>query len=249
MANSLVTVRKIEQIEKKFGHKPMQNLVSAMNTFNCESQTVAIDSVPANIKATGTKAMIINGQPIVATADTGTDISASTVEVTKTAWAGATAYVFGDIRWYGTAQIRLRCTLAHTSVTNLLDTPEAPANEPFVSALWDTKWEIAPHTAVNAVGASITKDYDQWFLVTASQAGVLTEWVAGDEVLTSTGAKFEMPQVDLKLYCPVALLHILNATSAAFVVGTTDLDTGSITDTFIQLTGGLMAMSENWDVN
>jgi hypothetical protein len=246
MSDSLVTTRDITQIQNKFSFKPQQELVGYMNTFNTESQVVAIGSTASDVKSTGGKNMVINGQPIVAAADE-IDISADTTEVTKTAWAGATAYVYNDIRWHKSK--RIRCTLAHTSVTDANQTPEVPGNEPFKSGSWAGFWEVAPHAAVNASGKSITTLTDQWFVVTAMEDGQLSVWIAGDEVLTTTGARFEMPQVDPKTYCPVGILHIKNASASPFVVGTTLLSAASITDTFMQLTGGLLPMSDNWDSN
>lgn len=224
--------------KKKFSYKAMQELVGYLGTFNCESQVVAIDSSTEDIKTTGTKAALLNGQPIIVAADTDFDLGTEHDEEDLTAWATSTAYTLGKIRSH--LGIRIRCIQAHTSST---------ATKPFASDSWEQYWEVAPHDAESAVGASITKAYEQWFLVTAEDDGTLGVWQAGPEVKSTTGAECKIPQYDYKKYIPIGLLHVKNATGSPFVMGTTGLDTASVTDTFVQLTGPVLPHPDNWDVN
>lgn len=224
-----------QNIKNKFSFKPMQVLAAYLGTFNCESQVIAIDANTEDIQSTGTKLAMINGQPEKIEVDAALDISGDT-EGTLTAWADDTSYSVGDVRSKGGQ--RWRCIAAHTSDSD--NKPNGPTG--------DTYWEEQMHSATNASGTSISAGYDQWLLVTAKAGGTLTVWEAGDEATTGN-AVCKVPLYDPKLYVPIGFLHIANGTSSAFVVGTTGLDTASVTDTFVQVTGPVFPHEDNFDRN
>lgn len=224
--------------EKKFSYRKMQQLMAYLTTFNCESQALAIDANTEDIQSTGTKAMFINGQAEVCEEDVALDISADT-EGTWTAWATATAYSVGDVRKNSLGNLHpYRCIVAHTSKAS---------NEPGFGADWAEKWEPVLHTAINASGLSISANRDQWLMVTAKADGTLTAWVAGDEA-TAGNAILKVPLYDYKQYCVIGFMHLTNA-AGAFVVGTTGLDDGSMTDLYINVTGPVFPHPDNWDKN
>jgi hypothetical protein len=228
-----------KDLRKNFSYKGMQELMGYLSTFNCESQTLAVDANANDIQTTGTKMMFINGQPEVCEADAALDISADTTEVTQTAWATATAYsTVGTVRWNKDG-VRYRSIAAHTSSVN---------DEPGYGQNWETYWELAPHGAVNAVGATIAASYDRWFMVTAQADGTITMWLAGDAAATGY-AKCVIPQYDHKIYCPIGFIHVANGTSSAFTVGTTSFSASSVTTTFMDVTGPVFPDLANWDKN
>ena len=231
---------------KRFSYKGMKNLMEYLSTYNMESQTFAIDANTEDVQTTGTGMAMINGQPVTLAADAALDISADT-EGTETAWATGTSYSVGDVRKNGSADTRYVCILAHTSRDN--SDSDYICNEPGEADNWERWWEQRDHNATNASGASITAAYEQWFLCLAKKDGTISLWTAGDEAISTTGAECKLPQFDSKTYVAIGLLHVKNATSSAFVLGTTGLDTSSVTDTFLQLTGPIFPSPDNWDTN
>ena len=231
----LNSVNAAQQPEKQFSYNAMKEYCKYLNTANLETAAIAASGTVA-IASTAGKGVMINGQVMKSTADAEMLIASSTAE-TNTAWATATAYTVGLIRT--NEGYRLRCISAHTSTAD---------DEPLVGYDWDTKWEVAPHGAVNAAGTSITASYDQWFLVTAIADGTLQIWEAGDEAATGY-AEMKMPQFDPKLYVALGAIHIANGSSAAFVVGTTSWATGSVTETYVQITGPVFPHADNMDKN
>lgn len=228
-----------KDLRKVFSYKGMQELMGYLSTFNCESQTLAVDANANDIQTTGTKLMMLNGQPEVCEVDAALDISADTTEVTQTAWATATAYsTVGTVRWNRDGK-RFRSIAAHTS---------SASDEPMYGENWMTYWEEAPHGAVNAVGTSIAAGAAQWFMVTAQADGTITMWQAG-AAATTGNAKPVVPHYDFKVYCPIGFIHVLNGTSSAFVVGTTSFSASSVTTTFMDVTGPVFPDRSNWDKN
>lgn len=226
------------ELENKFAYRPMQNLMAYLATYNANTQTLAIDATPADIQTTGLGLCFFEGDPHALPADAALDISACT-EGTLTAWATATSYTLGTSVIKNKDEIRYFCILSHTSSAD---------DEPGYGMDTDTYWEARPHSATNASGTSIAAGKDQWFMATAKRDGTLTLWEAGDAATHDT-AICEVPHYDPKIYCAVGFLHIANETASAFVVGTTDLDTGSVTDTFIQAIGPVFPHQDNWDQN
>jgi len=234
-----------------FSYKGMKILAEYLNTFNMASQTLAIDANSNDIQTTGTGWMMMNGQFEQCEVDAALDISAAHREDTKTAWATSTSYSAGDIRWNAAQNVRYRCILAHTSKNVANETAGAPANEPGASDFWDTYWEEAPHSAVYAGGTTpdtIAAGYDKWYLVTAEADGTLGIWIAGDAATTGN-AVCKIPQFDPKMYCAIGAMLIANGTSSTFTVGTTGLDTASVTDTYINIIGPVFPHPDNWDMN
>jgi len=223
-------------IRDKFSYKNMQNLMEYLSTYNSNTQTLAIDATSQDIQTTGTGLLFFEGIPHINAVDAALDISADT-EGTLTAWATATSYSVADVR--SNDGLRYFCIAAHTSSAD---------SEPGVGQDSDTYWEYRPHGATNASGTSLAAGYDQWFMATVKRDGTLTLWVAGDAALHDN-AVCEVPHYDPKTYCVVGFLHIANETSSAFVVGTTGLDTASVTDTFIQVVGPVFPHKDNWDNN
>ena len=232
---------------KRFSYKAMKQLMEYLSTYNMETQAFAIDGANSeNVQTTGTAAAFLNGQPVAPAEDAELDISACT-EGAETAWATGTSYAVGDVVKNGGGDVRYVCILAHTSRDN--SDSDYICNEPGKADNWAKHWEQRDHNAVNASGASITAAYEQWFLCLAKKDGTISLWEAGDEAASTTGAECKIPQFDPKTYIPIGLLHVKNATDSAFVVGTTGLDTASVTDTFIQLTGPIFPHPDNWDTN
>ena len=247
---SLTTVNPAQDLAKKFSFKNMKVMMDFLNTRNCESQVVYFHTTSEeNLISTGTKAVILNGQPMYLAADTDADISECTTETTdgRTDWETAQSYTAGEILMNG--GIRYRCILAHTSRDNSDST--YVCNEPGVSDIWTKYWEIRPHTAVNASGTVIEDDYDQWFLVTAIADGTLQIWEAGDAAANGT-AECKVPLFDPKTYIPLAFVHVENETGTDFTVGTTDFDDATsdgVTTTWLQITGPVFPHPDNWDQN
>lgn len=237
-----------QNLRDKFSFRNMQTLMESLGTFNCESQVVAPDANVYDIQSTGTKAMFINGQPEICEVDAALDVSADT-EGTLTLWATATSYSVGDVR-EALNGVRIRCIVAHTSRQNSDDLPENRANEPFVSSGWDYYWEEAPHGAVNASGLSIADGSSAWMIVTAKADGTLTIWRAGD-VATSNSEVCKVPQIDHKLYCPIAFILYANSggDSNADVIGNASTCDFSTYGTFYQITGPVFPHEDNWDKN
>lgn len=223
----------------KFGYIHMKNLVSYMLTRNHESQTIAIDGNSNDIQSTGTKGVMLNGENLILPVDAAYDISA---ELPYAAWATATAYTTagavsevthidpdGILRHYV-------CISAHTSGTY--------DDEPMVGAVWETYWRELKKWAVAAVADVITTGTDRDYLVCAMYDGTLRIFKA-----YNSAGSLQIPAYDPTRYVAVGLLNIANATGSAFTVGTTGLDTASVTDTFIQLTGTILPDVTLLDVN
>ena len=226
-------------LKDKFSWKNMKSLMEYIGTYNSGSQAFAIDANTNDIQDTGQALCFFEGEPHILDVDAALDISADT-EGTLTAWATATSYTLGQfIKDDSNYSKRYLCIQAHTSDST---------NKPGDSEDSDLYWEQRDHEAVNAVGTSITKDYDQWFMATVKRDGTLTLWKAGVEA-AHDNAICVVPQYDPKTYCVIGFLHIANETSSAFVVGTTGLDTASVTDTFLQACGPVFPHSDNWDAN
>ena len=232
---------------EKFSFKNMKILMDFLSTYNMESQAFAIDASAENVQTTGTAIAFINGQPVTIAEDAALDISACT-EGTETAWAKDTAYVVGDVR-KDSKDMRFLCIRAHTSRDGA--DPNYINNEPGKSDNWARYWEQRDHSAVNASGASITHDYEQWFIALAKKDGTISLWEAGDEALITAGAECKIPFFDSKTYVAIGLLHVTSLVDAetAFVLGTTSLAETSCVDTFIQLTGPVFPHPDNWDKN
>ena len=214
-----------QNLRDKFNHATMQELMGYLSTRNCESQVVAMHvTSEENVKSTGTKAMMINGQVETCEADPEIDISADTTG-TETAWALALEATVGMIRANKDA-MRFRCVVAHTATAD---------DEPLY--------------AINASGDVLGDDEERWYMVTAQADGTLTVWLAGD-VAALTLARIKVPQYDYKVYCPVAFMHVKNEMGGAdFTLGTTDLDdaTGdSVTATILQVTYPVFPHPDNW---
>jgi len=225
------------ELENKFGYRPMQNLMAYLATYNANTQTLAIDANTNDIQTTGTGLCFFEGDPHILPADAALDISACT-EGTESAWATATSYTLGT-SVVTNDSVRYLCIQTHTS---------AAATEPGTGENWVEYWEARKHGATNASGTSIAAGYDQWFMATAKRDGTITLWESGDAALHDN-AVCKVPHYDPKIYCVVGFLHIANETASAFVVGTTGLDTGSVTDTFIQAIGPVFPHKDNWDAN
>lgn len=237
-------------LREKFSFKNMRELMGYLSTFNCETQTLAIDGSAENIQTTGTHLVMINGQPCYLAADAAMDISADDDEDTLTAWATATSYSVGDIRTNGGESTRYRCILAHTSRND--SDSDYVNNEPGSADNWQRFWEKAPHGASHGADAVIEDDEEQWFMVTAQKDGTLNLWQAGDAADISSGAECKTPQYDAKLYCPIGFMHVKNETGVDFTMGTTDLNdsTGSnITTTFMDVTGPVFPHPSNWNAS
>ena len=244
----LLSVNTAQALHEKFGHKNMQMLMDYMKTQNCEDQTVAVSSSTgeADIGASGTKTIIMNGQPIYMTASSDLDISSSTTETSITAWATDTGYTEGLIRENN--EMRYRCLVAHTSRDASSGSEYKPV-EPGNSDTWEKYWEQYPHSAVNASGATLEDDYDAWFLVTSTDGGVLNVWEAGGAQAVGT-AECKVPQFDPKEYCAIAFMHIANTqTSTDFVLGTTNWSTSGVGQTFHAVTGPVFPHADYWDKN
>lgn len=215
---------------------PMQKILQYLNTYNCESQVVAVDANAYDIQSTGTKLAIINGQPEVIEVDDPLDVSAETSEVSLTAWATATAYSLGDIRQAANGT-RIRCIQAHTSSAD---------DEPFVGPDYDQYWEVAPHEAENASGWSIADGYAAWMLVTAKADGSMQLWKASD-VTSGTTAEFKCPVYDPKLYVAIGAILYANSAgdSAADVIGNSTTCDFSTYGTIVQIVGPMIPHPDN----
>lgn len=233
-------------VAKRFSYKGMKSLMEYLSTYNMETQAFAIDANAENVQTTGSAMAMLNGQPVTLAEDAALDISACT-EGTETAWATATSYAVGAVVKNGGSDTRYVCILAHTSRDD--SNSDYICNEPGNSDNWARFWEQRDHKAVNASGTVITTAYEQWFIALAKKDGTISLWEAGDQALSTTGAECKIPQFDAKIYVPIGLLHILNATGSNFTVGTTELSTANVTDTFIQLTGPVFPHPDNWDAN
>ena len=240
----LTSINVVQELNEKFSHRAAQTLMDYLKTYNCESQVVAAEGT-VGIQSTATKAVMLNGQPLKLTVDAQMLIASSTDERSLTAWAVTTAYTVGNIR-ENSAGLRFRCIEAHTSRDG--SDSDFINNEPGKSDNWAKYWEQADHDATNARGTSITASYDQWFLITAIADGTLQIWEAGDEAATGY-AEVKIPMFDAKLYIPIGMVHIANGSASEFVVGTTSWATGSVVETYLQLTGPIFPHVDNWDRN
>jgi hypothetical protein len=244
-----MAIQVTQNLREKFSFKNMQTLMECLGTFNMATQAIAVDANAQDIQSTGTGWAMLNGQPEQIEVDAALDVSADT-EGTLTNWATATSYSLGDIRAALANGIRLRCIQAHTSLAVANETTPNTGIEPYVSANWDQYWEVAPHTAVNASGLSIADGSSAWFMVTAKADGTLTIWRAGD-VAVSASVVCKVPQVDLKLYVPVAFILYANSAgdSNADVIGNASTCDFSTYGTFVQIIGPVFPHEDNWDKN
>ncbi len=228
-----------------FSFKAMKSFMEYLSTYNEATQAIAVNGT-LNIQSTGTAAAILNGQPVTVAVDALMTIKGDTTG-TDTDWVTATSYAIGDVAGGLKDGLRYVCTKAHTSRDNTSDL--YINNEPGYSDNWAAYWEQRDHNATNAAGTSITTLSGQWFLVLATLDGTLSIWQAGAEGLTTLGAECKIPQFDPKMYIPLALLHVANDSASAFVLGTTSFATGSVVETYIQLTGPIFPHPDNWDKN
>ena len=230
--------------DKFFNYGPMKLFTRYMQTFNMETEVVSGDDNVYDIESTGTKGIMLNGVIYTAAVDAAMDISAGADsstgnrEVVKAAWATATAYVIGDIKWND--GVRYRCIQAHTS---------GATTEPGAGDIWAAYWVASPHEAVWPNGTSIADASERWFLVTSEYDGTLGIWEAGDSALTTAGAIFKCPVYCPFTYAPVAAVLYANSAgdTAADLVGsgtTADFDTYG---TFIQLTGPVLPHPDNME--
>lgn len=230
-----------QQLKRKFSFKAMREFMAYSATQNCETQAFAADAgTKIDLQTTGGKLMMINGQPIVNIADAVMTIAGDTTEVTKTAWATATSYSVGNVRWDGEDETRFLCIKAHTSSAD---------NRPILSDNWTEYWEKAPHEATNATATSLAAGYDQWFMGTVNKAGTIQIWKAGDAALVDTSV-CKVPQYDPKTYCVVGFLSLQNKTASAIVLGVASLlSSASIVATFTNVTGPVYPHPDNWVSN
>ena len=228
-----------------FSFKAMKSFMEYLSTYNTATQAVAVNGT-LNMQTTGTALAILNGQPTTLAADTTLTIATCT-EGTLTDWATATSYAIGDVAGGLKDGLRYVCTEAHTSRDNTSDL--YINNEPGSSDNWANYWEQRDHNATNAAGTTMTTLSDQWFLILAKKDGVISVWEAGDEALTSLGVECKIPQFDPKVYVPIGLLHVANGSASDFTIGTTTWATGSVTETYIQLSGPIFPHPDNWDKN
>jgi len=219
-------------LSEKAKYAWQKEMLKYMSTYLCESAVFAIDGSNAeNVQTTGAVSAMIDGVPVTIEEDAEMDISASTTEVTLTAWATATAYTVGNIRESAEGG-RYRCITAHTSSAD---------DEPEVGYNWEAQWERAPHAATNAVGATVASGSSRWFFATAQTDGTIDLWLCGDAA-TDGSEVCKVPQYDHKLYCPIGFLHINSNTT--FVLGTTALTT---IGTFYQAVGPVYPHPDNMD--
>ena len=212
--------------EKLFSYRSMQNLVSYLLTQNCQSQVIAVDGTnKENIQSTGTKDVIINGIPYVLAADTEFDISA---EAAYSLWATGQSYTLDTEVYHVDPDGETRhyvCILAQTS---------AAADEPMVGANWETYWRLLPVWAVTGDLDSVADGATRYYLVCALNDGTLRIFKAYD----STTYAVQIPAYDPTRYVPLAIAKYANSAgdTAADVIGagTCDWDTYG---TFYQLTG------------
>lgn len=248
---SLTTVNKAQTFDDKFSFKNMKSFVEYLTTRACKSVAQTLNaSQEENLKNTANVTAFLCGQPFYLEDETELDISACTAG-TETAWASGTSYTAGDVVKNGNNDDRYFCILAHDGADN--SDSDVKCNEPGESDSWARYWEQRKHTAVNAAGTSITKKYEQWFLITAIEDGTNQIWESGDEAVTATAtAECKVPWFDPKTYVPVAFVHVVNATSSALVIGTAttgDFNLSSVTSTFLNLTVPVFPHPDYWDKN
>jgi len=240
-------------LEKRFNHKVMQELMSYLLSCNCESQTVAVDGANAeNIQTTGGKAAFINGIAYVLAADAELDISAQPAYAD---WAVSTSYVTGLVGGTSVSEVvvdgrHFVCISAHTSYAYLHTSSsyvEADSNEPLHGATWRTYWRELDVWAIDGTGSSVgTASYIGWYLVCAMADGQLKVFEAFDRTASTYGTStpIRIPAFDPTRYVAVGLMKITSA--GTYVCGTTS--TAGIV-TFYQILGPIFPDLNTIDKN
>ena len=105
------------------------------------------------------------------------------------------------------------------------------ANNPLLTVTDDSSTSIRI-LRQNAAGVTIPT-LSQAYIVFTADASVNIYGYMGEIVLNTQTAK--RPRLDLSAECAWGELLLVNGTGSDFVIGTTALDTGSVTDTFANL--------------
>ena len=133
---------------------------------------------------------------------------------------------------------RVAVAIHGTNTENILTTVAAvfAIDGIFYTLAAQTEIDLSAITVSSGVG-TVADGYTKIFLIQLNSAGTITV-NAGDAVLTADitagtkDAAFPEPEDDK---VAIAAVKVANATGSAFTLGTTDLDTVGITDTYYNL--------------
>jgi len=219
--------------------KIAQNILQYSKTFSCGLAGLDIDDANTeDIESNNTIVLTINNIPYPSTADAAYVID---TELPYAAWAATATYTAMGILSEVTNRIghHYACILGHVATA---------ADEPGYGANWETYWRKLDRWPTMAYGDVVANGTTKYYLVCALS-------VAGAQVLRMFNAynpdtlAIQIPAFDPFRYCPVGMVSIANASGSDFIVGTTGLDTGSVTDTYYDFTGPVFPAAECLDRN